>query len=121
MKKDKKPYNPAAYPLFGIRLSPHPLQFIVMSHLRVQFVLHLFKEVGAAVAFPAFDVRIEAVAVFGLHTEKGIEDRSKLFQRSLAAIDAAGGVEGINQFYQLDGIAGPLQGWDCGFGFGCGC
>lgn len=46
MKKDKKPYNPAAYPLFGIRLSPHPLQFIVMSHLRVQFVLHLFKEVG---------------------------------------------------------------------------
>lgn len=45
MKKDKKPYNPAAYPLFGIRLSPHPLQFIVMSHLRVQFVLHLFKEV----------------------------------------------------------------------------
>lgn len=66
MKKDKKPYNPAAYPLFGIRLSPHPLQFIVMSHLRVQFVLHLFKEVGATVAFPAFDVRIEAVAVFGL-------------------------------------------------------
>ena len=61
MKKDKKPYNPAAYPLFGIRLSPHPLQFIVMSHLRVQFVLHLFKEVGATVAFPAFDVRIEAV------------------------------------------------------------
>ena len=49
MKKDKKPYNPAAYPLFGIRLSPH--QFIVMSHLRVQFVLHLFKEVGATVAF----------------------------------------------------------------------
>lgn len=44
MKKDKKPYNPAAYPLFGIRLSPHPLQFIVMSHLRVQFVLHLFEE-----------------------------------------------------------------------------
>ena len=41
MKKDKKPYNPAAYPLFGIRLSPHPLQFIVMSHLRVQFVLRL--------------------------------------------------------------------------------
>ena len=77
MKKDKKPYNPAAYPLFGIRLSPHPLQFIVMSHLRVQFVLHLFKEVGATVAFPAFDVRIEAVAVFGLHTEKGIEDRWK--------------------------------------------
>ena len=69
MKKDKKPYNPAAYPLFGIRLSPHPLQFIVMSHLRVQFVLHLFKEVGATVAFPAFDVRIEAVAVFGLHTD----------------------------------------------------
>ena len=67
-----------------------------MSHLRVQFVLHLFKEVGATVAFPAFDVRIEAVAVFGLHTEKGIEDRSKLFQRSLAAIDAAGGVEGID-------------------------
>lgn len=66
MKKDKKPYNPAAYPLFGIRLSPHPLQFIVMSHLRVQFVLHL------------------------------LEDRSKLFQRSLAAIDAAGGVEGID-------------------------
>lgn len=96
MKKDKKPYNPAAYPLFGIRLSPHPLQFIVMSHLRVQFVLHLFKEVGATVAFPAFDVRLEAVAVFGLHTEKGIEDRSKLFQRSLAAIDAAGGVEGID-------------------------
>lgn len=121
MKKDKKPYNPTAYPLFGIRLSSHPLQFIVLSHLRVQFVLHLFKEVGAAVAFPAFDVRIEAVAVFGLHTEKGIEDRGKLFQRSLAAIDAAGGVEGINQFYQLDGIAGPLQGWDCGFGFGCGC
>ena len=88
MKKDKKPYNPAAYPLFGIRLSPHPLQFIVMSHL--------FKEVGATVAFPAFDVRIEAVAVFGLHTEKGIEDRGKLFQRSLAAIDAAGGVEGID-------------------------
>lgn len=51
MKKDKKPYNPAAYPLFGIRLSPHPLQFIVMSHLRVQFVLHLFKEVGATVRF----------------------------------------------------------------------
>ena len=23
--------------------------------------------------------------------------------------------------YQLDGITGPLQGWDCGFGFGCGC
>ena len=58
-------YNPAAYPLFGIRLSPHPLQFIVMSHLRVQFGLHLFKEVGATVAFPAFDFRIEAVAVFG--------------------------------------------------------
>ena len=87
------PFWQAAYPLFGIRLSPHPLQFIVMSHLRVQFVLHLFKEVGATVAFPAFDVRIEAVAVFGLHTEKGIEDRSKLFQRSLAAIDAAGGVD----------------------------
>ena len=70
MKKDKKPYNPAAYPLFGIRLSPHPLQFIVMSHLRVQFVLHLFKEVGATVAFPAFDVRIEAVAVFGVPDAK---------------------------------------------------
>ncbi len=92
MKKDNKLYNPAAYPLFGIRLSPHLFQFIVMSHLCVQFVLHLFKEVGATVAFPAFDVRIEAVAVFGLHTEKGIEDRSKLFQRSLAAIDVAGGV-----------------------------
>lgn len=70
MKKDKKPYNPAAYPLFGIRLSPHPLQFIVMSHLRVQFVLHLFKEVGATVAFPAFDVRIEAVAVLGVPDAK---------------------------------------------------
>lgn len=64
MKKDKKPYNPAAYPLFGIRLSPHPLQFIVMSHLRIQFVLHLFKEVGAALVLPAFDVDVETVAVF---------------------------------------------------------
>ena len=70
MKKDKKPYNPAAYPLFGIRLSPHPLQFIVMSHLRVQFVLHLFKEVGATVAFPAFDVRIEAVSLWTPHRKR---------------------------------------------------
>ena len=29
MKKDKKPYNPAAYPLFGIRLYTHTLQLKV--------------------------------------------------------------------------------------------
>lgn len=67
-----------------------------MSHLRVQFVPHLFKEVGATVALPVSDVCIEAIAVSGLHTGKGTGDRGKFFQRSLAAIDAAGSIKGID-------------------------
>ena len=109
MKKDKKPYNPAAYPLFGIRLSPHPLQFIVMSHLRVQFVLHLFKEVGATVAFPAFDVRIEAVAVFGFYTEYPVQQRGKLFERHLTVVDAAHLIDAVDKFHKVDGVARPLK------------
>ena len=82
--------------VMDIFLFSHPLQLLITQHSLVQFFLHPVNEIGAAFVLPAFDISVEAVAVFGLHTEKGIEDRGKLFQRSLAAIDAAGGVEGID-------------------------
>ena len=69
--------------------------------------------------FPAFDVGIETVAVFGFHAEERIECRGKLFQWDFTVIDAAHFVDAVYHFHQADGVACPAQGRNgCFFFFG---
>lgn len=91
-------------------LSSHALQLIIVPHLRVQSVCHAVEEVCATVVFPAFDVRVEAVAVLGIHAEKGIEHRGKLLQRDFATIDAAHRADAVNHFHEVNGVARPTEG-----------
>lgn len=42
----------------------HPAAFFI------QLLLHTVKKISTAVIFSAFDVRIEAVAIFGVYAEK---------------------------------------------------
>ena len=98
-------------------LSPHALQFLVAEHLFVQLLLHPVKEVGATLVLPTFDVYVETVAVFRLDAENLVENRGKLFKRHIAVVDTAHLVDTVYQFYEVDGVARPLQGRDWIFGY----
>lgn len=91
-------------------LSSHALQFLITEHLLVEFLLHPVKEVGSALVLSAFNVNVETIAIFGLYTEYLVKKRRKLFQRHIAVVDTAHFVDAVNQFYEVNGVARPLQG-----------
>ena len=92
--------------VMDIFLFSHPLQLLITQHSLVQFFLHPVNEIGAAFVLPAFDISVEAVAVF-----------SELFERHFAVVDAAHHVYAVDKFHEVDGIARPLK--KAGGGFCC--
>jgi|SRR5574344_1300505 hypothetical protein len=107
----------ARYSLGILSLSSHTLHLFVTEHLLVQFFLHFVKEVGAAFVLPAFDISVEAVAVFRINPEYLIEKWGELFERHIAVVDAAHHVYAVDKFHEVDGIARPLK--KAGGGFCC--
>ena len=59
--------------VMDIFLFSHPLQLLITQHSLVQFFLHPVNEIGAAFVLPAFDISVEAVAVFRINPEYLIE------------------------------------------------
>ena len=55
--------------VMDIFLFSHPLQLLITQHSLVQFFLHPVNEIGAAFVLPAFDISVEAVAVFRINPE----------------------------------------------------
>ncbi len=75
--------------VMDIFLFSHPLQLLITQHSLVQFFLHPVNEIGAAFVLPAFDISVEAVAVFRINPEYLIEKWGELFERHIAVVDAA--------------------------------
>lgn len=101
----------------GYFLFSHPLQLLITQHSLVQFFLHPVNEIGAAFVLPAFDISVEAVAVFRINPEYLIEKWGELFERHIAVVDAAHHVYAVDKFHEVDGIARPLK--KAGGGFCC--
>ena len=101
------------------RLPPHPLQVLIPSNRLIEFLLQLVAEVGAAGILSQFDGGVVAVALLGIEPEELVEGRGEHLQGCLAVVDAAHLAQPVNQFYEVEGIARPLQGLLC-FAFG-GC
>ena len=99
------------------RLPPHPLQFLIPSNLLIEFLLHLVDEIGTAGILAQFDGRVVAVALLGVEPEELVEGRGEHLQGCLAVVDAAHLAQPVNQFYEVEGVARPLQGlWRFAFG-----
>ena len=92
------------------RLPPHPLQFLIPSNLLIEFLLHLVDEIGAAGILSQFDGGVVAVTLLGIEPEELIEGRSEHLQGCLAVVDATHLAQPVNQFYEVEGVARPLQG-----------
>ena len=60
-------------------LSSHTFQLFIAQHSLVQFLLHPVNEIGAAFVLPAFDISVEALAVFRINPEYLVENRGELF------------------------------------------
>ena len=95
--------------VMDIFLFSHPLQLLITQHSLVQFFLHPVNEIGAAFVLPAFDISVEAVAVFRINPEYLIEKWGELFERHIAVVDAAHHVYAVDKFHEVDGIARPLK------------
>ena len=95
--------------VMDIFLFSHPLQLLITQHSLVQFFLHPVNEIGAAFVLPAFDISVEAVAVFGFYTENPVQQRGKLFERHIAVVDAAHLIDAVDKFHKVDGVARPLK------------
>ena len=95
--------------VMDIFLFSHPLQLLITQHSLVQFFLHPVNEIGAAFVLPAFDISVEAVAVFRINPEYLIEKWGELFERHIAVVDAAYHVYAVDKFHEVDGIARPLK------------
>ena len=91
--------------VMDIFLFSHPLQLLITQHSLVQFFLHPVNEIGAAFVLPAFDISVEAVAVFRINPEYLIEKWGELFERHIAVVDAAHHVYAVDKFHEVDGIA----------------
>ena len=102
--------------VMDIFLFSHPLQLLITQHSLVQFFLHPVNEIGAAFVLPAFDISVEAVAVFRINPEYLIEKWGELFERHIAVVDAAHHVYAVDKFHEVDGIARPKK---AGGGFCC--
>ena len=72
--------------VMDIFLFSHPLQLLITQHSLVQFFLHPVNEIGAAFVLPAFDISVEAVAVFRINPEYLIEKWGELFERHIAVL-----------------------------------
>ena len=92
------------------RFPPHPLQFLIPSNLLIEFLLHLVDEVGAAGILSQFDGGVVAVALLGIEPEELVEGRGEHLQGCLAVVDAAHLAQPVNQLYEVEGVARPLQG-----------
>ena len=92
--------------VMDIFLFSHPLQLLITQHSLVQFFLHPVNEIGAAFVLPAFDISVEAVAVFRINPEYLIEKWGELFERHIAVVDAAHHVYAVDKFHEVDG-----EGW----------
>ena len=90
--------------VMDIFLFSHPLQLLITQHSLVQFFLHPVNEIGAAFVLPAFDISVEAVAVFRINPEYLIEKWGELFERHIAVVDAA------HHVYAVDKLRGR---WHC--------
>lgn len=60
--------------VMDIFLFSHPLQLLITQHSLVQFFLHPVNEIGAAFVLPAFDISVEAVAVFRINPESSYRE-----------------------------------------------
>ena len=98
-------------------LSSHTFQLFIAQHSLVQFLLHLVEEIGTAFVLPAFDISVEALAVFRINPEYLIEKWGELFERHIAVVAAAHHVYAVDKFHEVDGIARPLK--KAGGGFCC--
>ena len=105
--------------VMDIFLFSHPLQLLITQHSLVQFFLHPVNEIGAAFVLPAFDISVEAVAVFRINPEYLIEKWGELFERHIAVVDAAHHVYAVDKFHEVDGIARPLKKAGGGFLLRC--
>ena len=105
--------------VMDIFLFSHPLQLLITQHSLVQFFLHPVNEIGAAFVLPAFDISVEAVAVFRINPEYLIEKWGELFERHIAVVDAAHHVYAVDKFHEVDGIARPLKKAGGGFCLCC--
>ena len=91
-------------------LPPHPFPLLVHIHAPVEFLLHLVKEVGAAVVLAQFEVGIDAVAVFRLHIEQRVEEGGKFADWYLTVIDTPHLCHTVEDFNKVGGFARPAQG-----------
>ena len=96
--------------VMDIFLFSHPLQLLITQHSLVQFFLHPVNEIGAAFVLPAFDISVEAVAVFRINPEYLIEKWGELFERHIAVVDAAHHVYAVDKFHEVDGILADISG-----------
>ena len=87
--------------VMDIFLFSHPLQLLITQHSLVQFFLHPVNEIGAAFVLPAFDISVEAVAVFRINPEYLIEKWGELFERHIAVVDAAHHVYAVDKFHEV--------------------
>lgn len=85
--------------VMDIFLFSHPLQLLITQHSLVQFFLHPVNEIGAAFVLPAFDISVEAVAVFRINPEYLIEKWGELFERHIAVVDAAHHVYAVGRWH----------------------
>ena len=109
IKKNRIRSIPVFSYVMDIFLFSHPLQLLITQHSLVQFFLHPVNEIGAAFVLPAFDISVEAVAVFRINPEYLIEKWGELFERHIAVVDAAHHVYAVDKFHEVDGIARPLK------------
>ena len=92
-----------------ISLSSHSLHFLITQHPFVEFLLHLIKKIGAAFVLPAFDIGVEAVAIFGFYTEIPVQKWSKLFEWHFTVVDATHLIDTVDKLHEIDYIPRPLQ------------
>lgn len=97
--------------VMDIFLFSHPLQLLITQHSLVQFFLHPVNEIGAAFVLPAFDISVEAVAVFRINPEYLIEKWGELFERHIAVVDAAHHVYAVDKFHEVWHCPSIEEGW----------
>ena len=98
--------------VMDIFLFSHPLQLLITQHSLVQFFLHPVNEIGAAFVLPAFDISVEAVAVFRINPEYLIEKWGELFERHIAVVDAAHHVYAVDKFHEVEWHCPSIEeGW----------
>ncbi len=77
--------------IYGIYrfLSSHSFQFIILSHLIVQLLLHSVKEVSTAMVLAPSDVGVETIAVLGFDTKELVHGLRQVLELHIAIVHAS--------------------------------